>query len=179
MTLSKAKIAIAAIMGVVFVACQISAQDSAEQSVQATGNPVPVASNAGYGVDYVPATSNLFQNYYTDPTHGPTAAMYMAPRPVPANVGWTYYTYQPLYPHELMYQHHRTYYNFYNPQGGFYADPCRGQYNAIGNQGINKTTVTWQAGDNYYGPLPASLNSIHRLQYWRQSHQLRGMNFCY
>jgi len=55
---------------------------------------------------------DLFYNYYVPPV-GPEsvgAAMYPCPRPTPPLVGHTYFTYQPLMPHEFLYQHRRTYY---------------------------------------------------------------------
>ena len=55
--------------------------------------------------------NDLFANYYVGPHPSGTAAqMYIAPLPVPANVGHTYTTYQPLMPHELMYKHTRSHY---------------------------------------------------------------------
>jgi len=53
---------------------------------------------------------DLFYNYYTPP--GPCAVgtrLYVCPLPTPPLVGHTYYTYQPLLPHEFLYQHCRTY----------------------------------------------------------------------
>jgi hypothetical protein len=70
---------------------------------------------------------DLFYNYYVPGTCGGVpAAMYLAPQPVPAWVGHTYYTYQPFLPHELMYQHHRHYYRYYD-QG----------------RGLTRTSVSW------------------------------------
>lgn len=55
--------------------------------------------------------NDLFYNFYEGPQPSGTAAqMYVAPLPVPINVGHTYTTYQPLMPHELMYHHHRSHY---------------------------------------------------------------------
>ena len=69
----------------------------------------------------------LFYNYYVPGTCGGVpAAMYIAPQPVPALVGHTYYTYQPFMPHELLYQHHRTYYRYYD-----------------GGRGLTRTHVSW------------------------------------
>lgn len=69
----------------------------------------------------------LFYNYYVPPTCGGVPAqLYLAPQPVPALVGHTYYTYQPYMPHELLYQHHRTYYRYYN-----------------GGRGLTRTSVSW------------------------------------
>ena len=57
----------------------------------------------------------LFYNYYVPGTCGGVPAqLYVAPRPVPPVVGETYYTYQPFMPHELLYQHDRTYYRYYD-----------------------------------------------------------------
>jgi hypothetical protein len=55
---------------------------------------------------------DLFYNYYVPPVPcvgGVGAAMYPCPRPTPPMVGHTYFTYQPLYPQEFLYKHHRTY----------------------------------------------------------------------
>ena len=69
---------------------------------------------------------DLFYNYYVPPTFGMGASLYLSPGPVPAHVGHTYITYQPLMPHEFMYPHHRTYYRYYN-----------------GGRGLNRTHVAW------------------------------------
>lgn len=70
---------------------------------------------------------DLFYNYYVPGTcGGAPAALYQAPQPVPAWVGQTYYTYQPSYPHELLYPHHRHYYR-YDDQG----------------RGFTRTSVSW------------------------------------
>ena len=58
---------------------------------------------------------DLFYNFYVPPTCGGIGAeLYISPLPVPANVGHTYYTYQPFMPHEMLYKHHRTYHRYYN-----------------------------------------------------------------
>jgi hypothetical protein len=77
---------------------------------------------------------DLFYNYYVPPggCPGVGAALYPAPRPTPVLVGHTYVTYQPLMPHEFLYQHHRTYYRR-NPGAGW-----------------TKTTVSW--GNNLLNP---------------------------
>jgi len=62
---------------------------------------------------------DLFYNYYVGPNpSGTTAAMYVSPLPVPANVGHTYITYQPFMPHEFMYHHQRSHYA-YTPGAGW------------------------------------------------------------
>jgi hypothetical protein len=70
---------------------------------------------------------DLFYNYYVPATCGGVpAAMYIAPRPVPAWVGYTYYTYQPVMPNELLYQHNRTYFRYYDE-----------------GRGLTRTHVSW------------------------------------
>lgn len=83
----------------------------------------------------VPAAgrSDLFYNYYTQGyANGANAVMYQAPVPVPPNVGHTYYTYQPLYPDEMLYWHQHRYHNYYDNGTGlnrtkatYYAPPVR------------------------------------------------------
>jgi hypothetical protein len=81
----------------------------------------------------------LFANYYVPGTCGGVPAeMYLAPHPVPPVVGYTYYTYQPMMPHELLYQHHRTYYRYYD-----------------NGRGLTRTSVHW-----YRPPLQSSLVSL-------------------
>jgi hypothetical protein len=121
------------------------------------------AQDYAYGGQHGTLSNNLFQQYYTQPgASSATAAMYPAPHPVPYKVGHTYYTYQPLMPHEMMWQHRRNYYNFYAGSDAFYQDPCTGQ---SGGGALNKTTVVWQSGTNHMGPLPASIVPLARLQY--------------
>ncbi len=76
---------------------------------------------------------DLFYNYYTQGyANQANAAMYQAPVPVPPNVGHTFYTYQPLYPHEMMHWHSHRYHNYYDNGLGlnrtkvhYYAPPVR------------------------------------------------------
>jgi hypothetical protein len=73
-------------------------------------------------------SGDLFPNYYTPPGYGGAVApLYVCPRPTPPLVGHTYVTYQPLMPHEFLYEHARTYHR-YNP-----------------GEGWTKTRVTWSA----------------------------------
>jgi len=44
-----------------------------------------------------------YSNFYSNGANQATAQMYISPVPVPAWVGHTYMTYQPLYPHCLLY----------------------------------------------------------------------------
>ena len=55
--------------------------------------------------------NDLFANYQVGPNpSGTPAPMYVSPLPVPAHVGHTYTTYQPLMPHEYLYKHTRSHY---------------------------------------------------------------------
>jgi len=68
---------------------------------------------------------DLFANYYVGPCpSGAAAQMYVSPLPVPANVGHTYTTYQPLMPHEYLYRHTRSHYA-YTPGAGWYRSKIR------------------------------------------------------
>lgn len=82
----------------------------------------------------------LFYNYYIPGTCGGVpAALYVAPRPVPPMVGWTYYTYQPAMPHELLYTHHRTYYRYYD-----------------NGRGLTRTHISW-----YRPPVQSALGGLY------------------
>jgi hypothetical protein len=81
---------------------------------------------------------DVFYNYYVPGNGGVPAQAYPAPLPAPAVAGWTYYTYQPLMPHEFLYHHRRTYYQYYD-QG----------------RGLNRTTVRW-----YGTPVRSALHHL-------------------
>jgi len=63
---------------------------------------------------------DLFYNYYLPPggCGGVATQLYVSPRPIPRMVGHTYFTYQPLLPHEFLYPHSRCY-SRYNPGAGW------------------------------------------------------------
>ncbi|MFN3192173.1 MAG: hypothetical protein ACE361_16795 [Aureliella sp.] len=66
--------------------------------------------------EYAP---QLFANQYTQGmSNQATAQMYVAPVATPAWVGHTYYTYQPFYPHEMMYGHSDRFHNYYDMGNG-------------------------------------------------------------
>ncbi len=75
----------------------------------------------------------LFANQYTQGYANQTnAVMYISPVPVPEHVGHTYYTYQPLYPHEMMHLHSERYHSYYDQGRGlnrtgvhYYVPPVR------------------------------------------------------
>lgn len=80
---------------------------------------------------------DLFYNYYYQyGNNGLPVGMYTAPRPVPPVVGHVYYTYQPFLPHEHLYGHYRTYFNY---NGGCLT---------------NRTTVNWTSGHIRRTELP-------------------------
>ncbi|HTN74944.1 MAG TPA: hypothetical protein VL096_06845 [Pirellulaceae bacterium] len=82
-------------------------------SVAYSGNPYGPGPYNCHGRNY--PQPDLFYNFYAHgPCGGYPAQMYVAPKPVPANVGHTYITYQPFMPHEFMYKHHRTYHQYYD-----------------------------------------------------------------
>lgn len=110
----------------------------------------------GSGGDGGTLANPLFAQYTTPGPALAQAGMYPSPHYVPGYVGSSWYTYQPLQPHELMYQHRRNYYNYYAGPEAFYRDMCQGGY-ANGGGGLNKTTVVWQSGVNHMGNLPGSL----------------------
>lgn len=112
--------------------------------------------------------NNLFGQYSTYGANQVNASMYPAPHPVPAYVGGSMYTYEPLMPHEMMYTHQRNYYNYYGNPGQYYQDP----YGARAHQGggsLNVTKVRWQNGSYGYAPLPFSSTLGAGLHYkWAQ-----------
>lgn len=83
---------------------------------------------------------DVFYNLYQPNNFGAAAAAYPAPYPTPNLVGHTYYTYQPLMPHEFLYHHNRTYHQYYN-----------------NGMGLNRTSVRW-----YGTPIQTTLKGIHK-----------------
>ena len=59
----------------------------------------------------VQSTDDLFYNMYSNGPATP-AQLYVAPMPVPAWVGHTYTTYQPLMSHEWLNPHARRYFRY-------------------------------------------------------------------
>jgi hypothetical protein len=115
--------------------------------------------------DQTPLASNFIYNYYTVPGASQvTAGMYPAPYWAPPHVGHTYYTYQPLMPHEHMYEHRRNYYQYYGGPESFYQNPCPG-HTFPGGYGLNKTTVVWQNGASHVGPNPLHWASAQGIGY--------------
>jgi len=84
---------------------------------------------------------DLFYNFYVpNNCGGVPAQLYVAPRPAPPLVGHTYYTYQPLMPHEFMYPHYRTYRHYYDD-----------------GRGVTRTRVVW-----YSNPVTTVLKDVRQ-----------------
>lgn len=116
---------------------------------------------------------DLFQNFYTAPGASmATAELYNAPHPVPYNVGSSFYTYQPFYPHQHLYSHTKNYYNYYGTSDQFYSDNLR---NGQGGDALNKTTVIWKNTGHHFGHLPMGTRFAQKLQYGMQSRKY-GLN---
>ncbi len=82
---------------------------------------------------------DLFYNFYVPNNGGGVPApLYVAPYPVPQVVGQSYYTYQPLMPHEFMYPHTRTYHRYYDS-----------------GRGLDRTKVVW-----YSNPVATVIKDI-------------------
>jgi len=134
-------------------------------SNQTEGEYAVVADGTPYG------SPDVGYNYYAHPGSGVAAAgLYPAPHPTPAVAGHTMYTYQPLMPHEYLYEHDRVYYTPYAGPEAFYSDP----YNCgPKGSGYNKTTVIWQSGSHHFSPHPIGIYGMSRLQ--SRLDQLKGM----
>jgi len=98
--------------------------------------------------------NHLFAQYTTQGQGGLTAGQYNAPHPVPSHVGHSYRTYEPLMPHEMLYEHQRNYYNYYN-DNSFYG----------GGRSLNITSVRWQNNHQGFRPLPSANRYLSKLQY--------------
>lgn len=78
--------------------------------------------------------NDLFYNYTVGPNPSSNRArMYVSPQPIPPNVGHTYTTYQPLMPHEYLYQHTRSYYS-HVPGAGWTRTKVRYQTSGLNFQ---------------------------------------------
>jgi len=130
---------------------------------------LPAAVQAQYEVaqSQEEQSAQLFHGMYTGgATSQSTAGMYPAPLPTPRVAGHVFYTYQPLQPHQMMYEHTRTYYTPYGTPDQFYRDPCNGDPNcgAANGGAYNKTTVTWQHGGTFATPYPFSMYPMENLR---------------
>ena len=73
------------------------------------------------------------------------AAFVASALPTPPNVGHTFFTYQPFYPHEMLYWHKNRFHNYYDDGRGmnrtkvkYYGPPVR---QAISNLYWNKLRI--------------------------------------
>ncbi|MCA9154139.1 MAG: hypothetical protein R3C99_21660 [Pirellulaceae bacterium] len=146
-------------LAAVLLAAQASARfATADEGFVLSDDNCYVSGNSGYLTDdgevldggfggYVGAcrpwqygSPDLFYNFFTQGNcNAANAQMYMAPHDVPPLVGHTYYTYQPLYPHEYLYKHERRYHRYYD-----------------GGRGLNRTHVKW-----YYPPVYRTAQSLY------------------
>ena len=124
-----------ALVAVMFAASASLQLLSCDQAWAGKNKNCPPCKDRQYG------QPELFYNYYMPACNGFHAAMYPAPGQVPMFTGHTYYTYQPLMPHEFLYKHHRTYYRYYD-----------------GGRGLNRTSVHW-----YHPPLSNVGSFLHSL----------------
>ena len=96
--------------------------------------PTPYCQRRGFG------QPDLFYNYYTQGAANCTnAQLYLSPQPVPPNVGHTFYTYQPFYPHHMMYWHKDRYHNYYD-----------------GGRGMNRTRAVY-----YSPPIHTAVQNLY------------------
>lgn len=84
----------------------------------------------------------LFNNYFTQGyANEAEAGLYIAPHGVPGWVGHTYYTYQPFYPHQMLYSHHDRYHSHYD-----------------NGRGMNRTSAHY-----YYPPVRTGVKRIYKM----------------
>lgn len=127
------------ILGAAFVAAALAAVSSDLRAQEVPYSEAGVVAGV-YGCQpWEYGNPDLFYNFYVpNNCGGVPAQLYLAPRPVPAHVGHTYYTYQPLLPHEFMYPHYRTYRNYYD-----------------GGRGVTRAKAVW-----YSNPLTVALKGV-------------------
>jgi hypothetical protein len=83
---------------------------------------------------------DLFYNFYTQgAANRANAQMYLSPIPIPPNVGHTFYTYQPFYPHHMLYPHQNRFHNHYD---------C--------GRGMNRTRASY-----YYPPVRQAASNVY------------------
>ena len=119
----------------------------ADDAAETTGaDAAPAAADNNYVGDYNPGTQpaagqpDLFYNYYPQgAANRVNAQMYLSPMPVPPNVGHTFYTYQPFYPHHMLYPH---------------EDRFHRQYDC--GRGMNRTRAVY-----YYPPVRQATSNIY------------------
>ena len=157
------------LVAVIALSCwQLSSVGAAQDKTGATPPqrvPAPVVKQAVEMPLAANQHPNVFYNHYLHPAaDGTAASMYPAPMPVPARVGQTQYTYQPLLPHEYMYRHDRVYYTPHGTIDMFYADPCNQGTCGRRIQGTTytKTSVIYGYSSNHLKPMPLQLPTFNR-----------------
>lgn len=93
---------------------------------------------ANYGRGYQPLFNNYFTQGYANQAE---AGMYISPTGVPGNVGHTYVTYQPFWPHEYTWRHHDRYHSYYD-----------------NGRGLNRTSAHYSSP-----PVRTTVNRIYRM----------------
>ena len=156
------------LVAVIALSCwQLGSTCAAQDQKDATPTkpaPAPAATQAADIPLAINQRPDVFHNYYLQPSmDGTAASMYPAPHPVPARVGSTQFTYQPLLPREYMYRHDRVYYTPHGTRDMFYADPCNCK---MRGQTYTKTSVMWGYGSNQLSPMPLQLPSFGR-KFWK------------
>ena len=122
-------------------------QASADEPAKKKGEKAHTAAAVDHYVgDFAPGIQrgygqpDLFYNYYTQGhANRANAQMYLSPMPIPPNVGHTYYTYQPFYPHHMLYPHSETFHRHYD---------C--------GRGMNRTRASY-----YYPPARQAASNVY------------------
>lgn len=115
-------------------ATQIEEQVPAVAATDSYVGDVAPGIQRGYG------QPDLFYNFYTQgAANRANAQMYLSPMPIPPNVGHTYYTYQPFYPHHMLYPHQNRFHRHYD---------C--------GRGMNRTKASY-----YYPPVRQTASNLY------------------
>ncbi len=138
----------AMLMGLTLSAGAAMAQDQDGKELEATEEAPPaVLPQQMYGpYQMYGAIPPLYYNYYYpgQPNGQIPARLYLSPIPVPEYVGYTYITYNPFAPQELMHVHARQY----------------GRYHANGGQ--TTTNIAWTYRDH----RPHAIRCFHHWHHW-------------
>jgi hypothetical protein len=139
-TLSYAVVALAICMT---LAASASADKPAKKTAEKASTSATVDSYVGDvapGIQRGYGQPDLFYNFYTQgAANRANAQLYVSPMPIPPNVGHTYYTYQPFYPHHMMYPHQNRFHRNYD---------C--------GRGMNRTRASY-----YYPPVRQTASNVY------------------
>ena len=115
-------------------ATQVEEQVPAVAATDSYVGDVAPGIQRGYG------QPDLFYDFYTQgAANRANAQMYLSPMPIPPNVGHTYYTYQPFYPHHMLYPHQNRFHRHYD---------C--------GRGMNRTKASY-----YYPPVRQTASNLY------------------